>query len=240
MTVYILIPTFNEEDNIAELYKNLAGNCKTLNTHYLLVDDCSTDKTIELIHKNFKTGHYTIIEKTENLGPGDSFNRGFEWILNHSEDDRDIIVTMEADNTSDINLLSNMITISNLGYSLVLASVYTQGGGFQKTTFFRKVISFIANMFFRAFFDIKVLTLSSFYRVYHISLIREIKKKNNVIIEERGFISMVEILLKSIRSGAKIIEVPMILKSGQRKGKSKMKILKTANQYIKFFIKHFR
>jgi hypothetical protein len=40
---------------------------------------------------------------------------------------------------------------------------------------------------------------------------------------------MVEILLKSIRSGAIIIETPMILISNQRKGKSKMKILKTAS-----------
>jgi len=177
MTVYILIPTFNEENNIAELYKNLSENCKTINTHYLLVDDCSIDKTIELIHKNFRDEHYIIIEKIENLGPSDSFNRGFEWILNHSAEDKDIIVTMEADNTSDISILSKMITISTLGYSLVLASVYAQGGGFQKTTLIRKIISFIANMFFRTFFNIKVLTISSFYRVYHVSLIREIKKK---------------------------------------------------------------
>jgi hypothetical protein len=48
---------------------------------------------------------------------------------------------------------------------------------------------------------------------------------------------MFEILLKAIRSGASIIEVPMVLKSQNRKDKSKMKILKTMGQYVKYVLK---
>jgi dolichol-phosphate mannosyltransferase len=96
------------------------------------------------------------------------------------------------------------------------------------------VYSFFANLILRLVFDIKVLTLSSFYRVYKISLIKAIKEKNKDIITETGFISMIEILIKAIKLEAKIIEVPMLLKSENRKGKSKMKIFKTIVSYLKF------
>ena len=92
-------------------------------------------------------------------------------------------------------------------------------------------------MIFRLLFDIKVLTLSSFYRVYSVSLIRKIKTKYGVIISEVGFISMLEILQKAISSNAQIVEIPMYLKSQNRIGKSKMKVFKTMKAYMRFLIK---
>ena len=121
-------------------------------------------------------------------------------------------------------------------YDLVLASVYAQGGGFSKTSIFRKLISFIANQLLRFIFGIKILTLSSFYRVYTVSIIKSIKSHYGKIITENGFICMLEILIKSIRIGTKIIEVPMILNSDKRIGKSKMKIIKTSIRYIHFLL----
>jgi hypothetical protein len=164
-----------------------------------------------------------------------------EWILSHSyQHDKDLIITLEGDNTSDLGILDTMLMLSLAGYSLVLASVYAQGGGFKDTTFFRKVVSFVANQVLRFAFDIKTLTLSSFYRIYHLEIIARIKKKHTVIIESPGFICMIEILLKAIRADAKIIEVPMTLTSSVRKGKSKMKILKTSWAYIKFLFTNLK
>ena len=239
MTIYFLIPTYNESENIPLLAQNLINTLPHLNKFYVFVDDFSTDETVNLIKQLFSPNTLSIIEKNKNAGPGDSFNLGFEWILKHSENlIEDVVVTLEADNTSDLNILPTMITLSQLGYSLVLASVYAQGGGFDKTNIFRKIISFFANMFFRLIFDIKVLTLSSFYRVYNLSLLEKIKEKNGIIISENGFISMLEVLLKSIKVNAKIIEVPMMLYSANRKGKSKMKVWKTFKSYFIMMIKY--
>ena len=160
----------------------------------------------------------------------------FEWILNHSQNDTDIVVTMEADGTSDLSILHDMVAVSNMGYDLVLASIYAQGGGFSQTSFIRKTLSFAANMMFRMIFDIKVLTLSSFYRVYHIALLKKIKANYTDIISEPGFVCMLEILLKSISSSARVVEIPMILDTNERVGKSKMKILKTTVTYLRFLI----
>lgn len=233
--IYILIPTFNEKDNIPILKKNFSNLNFSSDFFFVFVDDASSDNTIDVIRKNFDV-NTKIITKSENLGPGDSFNIGFEWILDNTKDE-DLVVTMEADNTSDIRLLEKMIQIHKLGYDLVLASPYAQGGGFKYTSIFRKIISFSANMLFRLFFNIKVLTLSSFYRVYSIQILKKIKNDYGVIVKEKGFICMLEILLKSIKLNAKIIEVPMILNSNNREGKSKMKVFKTSISYLKFLFK---
>ncbi|MCH8902364.1 MAG: glycosyltransferase [Bacteroidetes bacterium] len=234
--VYFLIPVYNEAENILKLHTDLYEVLGEEQKHYVFVDDGSNDATQDEIKKLFEEGDVTILQNEKNSGPGYSFNKGFEWILDHSSSTEDIIVTTEGDNTSNLNILSDMIKISRLGYNLVLASVYSQGGGFEKTNFIRKFVSFFANLFVRIFFTIKVLTLSSFYRVYSIDLVRQIKAKYPVIIAEPGFISMVEILIKAIKLNAKIIEVPLLLSTKDRKGKSKMKKFQTMLSYLRFFI----
>jgi len=235
--LYFIIPVYNEELNIDELSQALQNVLPDVNKYFLFVDDCSRDNTIDKIKSCFKNSFFDIITKNTNKGPGDSFNQGFEYLLNKSISEEDMIITVEADNTSDINILEKMVSISRLGYDLVLASPYAQGGGFEDTTLWRRFLSFIANNLLRFFFDLKVITLSSFYRIYKPSLINKIKDKYGIIIKEPGFICMVEILIKAIRCKAEIIEVPMKLRSGKRKGKSKMKIFRTGITYLKFLIK---
>lgn len=235
--IYFLIPTYNEEMNIPELADNLLNSMPEDEKFFVFVDDGSTDKTLEIISGSFPKDSVHIITKTQNRGPGDSFNLGFEFLLARDLSNADLILTIEADNTSDINILERMIINSRTGYDLVLASPYAQGGGFEDTTLFRKILSFAANTVLRFCFDVKVLTLSSFYRVYKPEILRVIKAKYGTIIEEPGFICMVEILIKAIKCKAEIIEVPMKLYSAKRKGKSKMKIIKTARSYLKFLIK---
>lgn len=234
---YFLVPAYNEEANIPLLAKNLINfECKEEKT-FVFVDDCSSDNTVEVLKQHFAGHNLKVITKLINGGPGDSFNIGFNWIIRNSQSESDKIITLEADNTSDIGILSNMLSISDLGFDLVLASVYAQGGGFVNTSLFRKVLSITANFFIRNILDIKILTMSSFYRVYSLSVLKKIDAKFNKIIEEDGFISMVEVLYKAVRVDASMIEVPMELNSKNREGKSKMKIMSTGISYLKFLLK---
>lgn len=236
--IYFLVPVFNESKNLNELSKNLQCCLPNHEKFFVFVDDYSTDDTIEVINKLFPQNQVKVISKQQNAGPGDSFNLGFNWILEHSSPN-DFVVTVEGDNTSDIEILPIMVQNATMGFSLVLASVYAQGGGFDKTSVFRKAISFLANMLFRALFNLKVLTMSSFYRVYSVQILHEIKQQFGQIIVQKGFICMLEVLLKAIKCNAKIIEVPMVLKSDKRIGKSKMKIFKTTMSYLKFLFTNY-
>ncbi|MBN2788767.1 MAG: glycosyltransferase family 2 protein [Candidatus Delongbacteria bacterium] len=235
--IYFIVPVYNEELNIEELASSLKKVLPEREKFFVFIDDHSTDNTLKNIDLYFGSMKYHIITKEKNAGPGDSFNIGFEYLLDKTLKE-DLIITIEADNTSSLEILDKMVTISELGYGIVLASPYAQGGGFEETTLIRKILSFVANTALRFIFDIKVLTLSSFYRVYKPEAITQIKNKYGVIIEEPGFICMVEVLIKAIRCKISIIEVPMVLSSNKRKGRSKMKIMRTMINYSAFLLKN--
>lgn len=235
--IYFLLPIYNEEENIPSLAAQLKSMMPGEEKFFVFSDDGSKDNSVKALGAAFGDLTHIVLGDGNNYGPGKAFNTGFEWILAHSKDANDLVVTIEADCTSDISLLPPMVSINRLGFDLVLASVYAQGGGFDKTSFLRKLLSNVANLFFRFCFDIKVLTLSSFYRVYRVSLLRSIKSKYGTLINENGFICMLEILLKAIRCNARVIEVPVRLNSLNRKGKSKMKIVKTSLTYLRFLLK---
>jgi dolichol-phosphate mannosyltransferase len=236
--IYFLIPVYNEIDNLDQLCNSLKNVLPEYDKYFVFADDGSRDGSQAKIKQLLANEKYTVLGDGTNNGPGYAFNMGFEWILQNAKDtEKDIIVTIEADNTSDLDILPVMVKNNEMGFDLVLASVYAQGGGFDKTSFFRRIISLTANLVLRFAFDLKVLTLSSFYRVYKVSIIKKIKENNVAIITEPGFICMIEILLKSIRVNATVLEVPMTLSSLKRKGKSKMKVFKTMISYFTFLIK---
>jgi glycosyltransferase involved in cell wall biosynthesis len=235
--IYLLIPVNNEEANIPNLYREISPLSLNDQVFYVFSDDGSSDQTKQMIEHHFGAHDYTILGDGINRGPGAAFNAGFQWIISRAKR-TDIVVTIEADCTSDLSLLNTMLTLNSLGYNLVLASVYAQGGGFDKTSFMRQFVSAVANFMYRFLFNIKVLTLSSFYRVYAVSLLQDIDKKfEGKVIEETGFVSMLEILTKAIWCNAKIIEVPMQLQSHKRVGKSKMKVIKTTLHYFRYLFR---
>ena len=233
--IHVLIPVYNEAGNIANLAQELRPWSERSDIAIIFSDDGSTDATIALIREHFSAGNMTVIGDGINRGPGMAFNAGFEKILESAADD-DVVVTMEADCTSDIGILPEMLGIAALGYDLVLASVYAQGGGFDKTTLWRRLLSSLANMCYRFAFDLRVATLSSFYRVYSVRKLREVKTRHGVIIREPGFICMLELLIKMIECKARVIEVPMMLASTKRVGSSKMKVFKTTLSYFRFLL----
>ena len=234
--IFILIPVYNEAANLGNLHRELMSLALEEEIHFVFSDDGSKDESKKIITSLFEGKYFTILGDGINRGPGAAFNTGFEWILKNSHTE-DTVITLEADCTSDLGILPTMVTLQRLGYDLVLASVYAQGGGFDKTSFLRKFVSAVANFTFRFLFDVKVLTLSSFYRIYSVALLRRIQEKYKTIIVEPGFVCMLEILVKAIHCQARIIEVPMQLHSSKRIGKSNMKIVGTTLQYFRFLFK---
>lgn len=232
--IYFLIPVFNEAENIPQLASSL--NQLSFEWKVIIVDDGSTDGTGLSMKQHFRTGQIHILNNPANKGPGYSFNRGFEWILQNSNPEVDLVVTLEGDNTSDLDSLHEMITLADSGCSLVLASVYMKGGSISQTNAFKIFLSEAANRLARSVFSIHHKTLTSFYRVYKISLLRQIKNKYGVIISENGFLCKLELLLKARQCGARVCETPTHLQSHLRKGKSKMKIFRTGLDYLRFIL----
>lgn len=234
--IYLLFPVYNEALNMENLSADVHKIASRHDIKVIFVNDGSTDNTVEAIREHFEDLNTALISMPKNCGPGTAFNEGFKKIIEEEKDQDSMIVTMEADATSDVDVLDKMIAISRLDFDLVLASVYAQGGGFQKTSAFRLLLSRTANTLIKMMYGIRVNTYTSFYRVYKLKTLREIATLNDgEVTRERGFICKLDILISAIKTNASLIEVPVELLTLRRKGRSKMKIARTMMEYLRFF-----
>jgi len=240
-TLYVLIPALDEAPNLARLFADLAATRRALVAHGLtlkvvLVDDGSTDGTADVARAEAAGVDLTVARHENRQGPGRAFATGFEVIEPALEDD-DYVLTLEADNTSRIDLLELMLVRSREGHDAVFASPYAYGGGIVGTTSSRTALSHVANSFVKEFLDIRgILTVSSFYRLQRGDAIRRLQRHyGSGIVERSGFECMVELVLKMTYLGMSISEVPMVLDSTRRVGRSKMRVVRTGFGYLGLF-----
>lgn len=201
---------------------------------FIIVDDGSCDGTPELLKKS--GSDVEVICQNPCRGPGAAFEIGFRNVI-PKLNDNDILITLEADNTSDPMISKQMIDKIEEGYDLVLAACYAEGGRIEGTTLYRVILSTLANKLMCILFRLpNVTTFSSFYRAFRPSILRKIAGKSGIEFYTKGFVCMAELLLLAAIHDARIVEVPMILQGFQRKGSSKMKPIRTMYEYFKFII----
>jgi len=234
--IYFVIPAFNEAENLPCLFASLDTWSRNRGTdiHVVVVDDGSRDETATIV-REFKQLPLTLVQHPVNLGVHRVFQSGFDAVAKLSASTEDMIVTLEADNTSSLKILDRMLELAHEGYELVLASCYAPGGYVVGTTLYRKFLSWCANLILRSIPGMpRVYTFSSFYRVYRAPFLKHLLAAyGNRLIEMEGFVCVVEILLKSARLGARVSEVAMRLDGTQRKGPSKMKTIRTIRGYFR-------
>ena len=237
--LFILIPVLNEEGNIVRLLdglKNLSAELQSkFDIQVLLVDDGSQDRTSQLAQQTAAAAgvRLTVLGHETNQGPGKAFATGFCHLANVLGKD-DLVLTMEGDNTSRLELVKQMLVRMNEGFDFVFASPYMYGGKIVNTSAYRIFLSSVANLFIKELLGIHgILTVSSFFRLYRPSAFKKLQDIYGLgIVERRGFECMVEMTMKIMNLEMTISEVPMILDTHARVGKSRMKIMKTIRGYF--------
>ena len=237
--VRFVIPAFDEADNVARLLADLAPRAHELGARVIFVDDGSTDGTSEAIDAARDGLHLTVLRHTENRGLGTALNTGLRAALSEAHDD-DAIVTMEADNTSDLDDLPRMLGMFNEGYDLVLASVYAPDGKIVGVSGPRLLASKAVSTSFRHVGGLTgIHTLSSLYRVYRAGTLRRAAETYGyLLVREPGFAANVELLLKLYNAGAKVAEVPTVNDWRRRAGVSKLKLTPTVLAYGRLAAAH--
>lgn len=240
-SIFVITPIFNEKENIPRLIKSFQKITEKFESkfNFIIVDDGSTDGTIKEIERLKDNLNLEVLDYGCNRGPGYAFATGFEYLANKITQN-DIVVTMEGDNTSRIEILRLMIErLKREKVDCVLASPYAYGGGITNTGFLRTFLSHAANTFIKEMLGIRgIHTMSSFFRVYDAKLIIKLQEVyQSRILMMNGFESMIELLKKIILLEASISEMSMNLDTSLRQGKSKMKIIKTILGYFSLYFK---
>lgn len=234
---FVIVPAFNEAENMPrlmaafrELQTEFGGG---MDLKFVMVDDGSSDGTAQTAKNLSEAISLTVLSHPRNMGPGTAFATAFSHIADTLADD-DWVCTIEGDNTSRHELIRQMLTRTKEGYEVILASPYMYGGGITQTTAMRLMLSHVANAFVKEFLGIHgVITMSSFFRIYRGSAVKRLQKHYGPgIVERAGFESMVEMVMKMLFLKLTISEVPMLLDTSRRAGKSKMKIIRTIRGYL--------
>lgn len=238
MNILVGLPAFNEEKALPKLLnklielKNIYGDRFKI----IAVNDGSSDNT-ENILKEYKDSHDFVnyINHNGNQGLGMAIYTLFCYATGKYDKD-DILITMDADNTHNPNIIPAMVyKLIEEDLDIVIASRFTPGGKEIGLTLQRKLYSRGAAVLLKTFFPIaNVKDYSCGFRAYNIGFLQKTVKfyKGNLV-TSNGFECMAEILVKLGKVGARVGEYPLVLEYNLKEGQSKLKVLDTIKGYFK-------
>ena len=212
----IIVPTFNELANVPILIERIFTHIP--NSHILIIDDGSPDKTGEKIKEIQKRypGLF-LLERASKSGLGSAYRTGFAWGLERGYEE---LIEMDADLSHRVRDLKKMIEAKELqpNTDLVIGSRWMPGGRTENWSKSRELLSRAANLYVRAMLGMGVKDSTAGFRIYSSSIL---KKLNLEAIKSEGYSFQIEMTRAVHKLGGKIIEVPIIFREREN-GVSKM------------------
>ena len=213
MQTLIIIPTYNEIDNLQRLTSQVLSVLPK--THILIIDDNSPDGTGELAERlSYKDGRIKVIKRSAKLGLGSAYIQGFKYALANNYD---FIFEMDGDFSHQPVYLPNFLEYAS-GYDLILGSRYIKGGGIINWGIGRKLLSWTANLYARTILGLPYRDITGGFKCYSRQAVKNLSLDS--IISE-GYVFQIETTYRAHRKGYAIKEIPIIFKE-RRKGKSKI------------------
>jgi dolichol-phosphate mannosyltransferase len=232
--VRIVLPAYNEEAALEKLIVgiSLAMKATGLNYEIIVVNDGSSDRTLEIAQSCSTSFPVQIIDHVQNKGLGEALKSGLKRAAELC-DSGDVVITMDADNTHPPDLIETMVAKIDQGYDLVIASRFVEDAKEFGLSVHRKALSRGASLLMRTLFPMKnVKDYTCGYRAYRAAIIQDaFAKHGGKFICEKGFNAIVEILLKLRGQNLRACEVPLLLHYDRKEGASKMPIMKTILRY---------
>lgn len=237
MRCIIVLPCFNEERNLKPLVQRIDNALKSRFPYEIIaVDDGSFDGTSKVLKELSVDFPIKILKHPLNMGLGAALRTGLLAAIKSSSE-KDLIITMDSDNTHDPKQILNMIEAAERA-DLIIGSRYVKNGGQIHVPSYRIFLSKTVNFLIAKFFNIPIKDSTSGFRCFKAYLLKKLHRNfGKNIIESNGFEASFELLLKALRLGASTVELPIWLDYKQKLGDSKMNIFSTILNYLQLFLK---
>ena len=240
MRAFIILPAFNEADNLPAVFaalSRLQQETYNLEVQVLLVDDCSSDGTAEVARQAANSLSVDVLSNRAHQGLAGTLLRGIVAAAERAGE-HDLVVCMDADNSHLPGQIMHMMRAIQEGRDVVIASRFRSGAVVRGVPVHRKLLSLGASLAGRMLCPIPgVRDYSCGYRAYEAGFLKRALSVYGVdLCPERGFACMMALLIKLHRLGAIVGEVPIILRYDQKKGHSKMRILTTIISTVRLLI----
>lgn len=168
MKTLIIIPAYNEQNSLLETIKELEEAIKNKEKNakidYVIINDCSKDKTLDICKEN----NLNVIDLPVNLGIGGAVQTGYKYA---AENNYDIAIQMDADGQHKPEYIYNLIKTVNDGNDMVIASRFIEKNGFQ-STFLRRLGINLYSKLIKLFSGITIKDTTSGYRAVNKRIIR--------------------------------------------------------------------
>ncbi|WP_146455981.1 glycosyltransferase [Rubripirellula tenax] len=239
--VFMALPAYNEEEALPELLERIGEAFADSGLPYevIIVDDGSKDDTAKIASQMSFQMPIHLVQHEVNSGLGVTIRDGLREAVDRAGE-RDIIVTMDADNTHPPGLIERMVGMIHEGCDVVIASRFQPGARVIGVPFERHILSIGARVLFTSLFPTRgVRDYTSGYRAYRASVIRQaFAEHGDNFVGEKGFSCMADVLLKLRSQGVMFGEAPLRLRYDQKGGDSKMQVFKTIWLTLKLLGRH--
>jgi len=212
----VIIPTFNEIENIESIIRAVFALQKTF--HVLIVDDNSPDGTaakVEELQQEFSERLFLEV-RMKKSGLGTAYVHGFKWAL---KKEYEFIFEMDADFSHNPLDLERLLEACELGDAqMAIGSRYVRGVNVVNWPLSRVLLSYFASVYVKIITGMRIFDATAGFICYR----REVLEKINLNkIKFVGYAFQIEMKYRTYCKGFKILEVPIIF-TDRTKGVSKM------------------
>ena len=223
MKLDIIIPVYNEDENIVRLLKALEGEI-VCDFRVLVCYDSESDKTLKYLKNNNVINNEILLIKNPKQGPNSAIIEG----INSSK--AEIILIYMADDFESVKLINNMINLIERGNDLVIPSRFIPGGNMLGAKKIKKMITIIGSYLIYYVARIPFKDCTNAFKMFSSSLKDKIKLDSTT-----GFTFALELTAKSYLLNLKIIEIPSLWIETKNR-KSNFRIYKWLPYYIYWLI----
>ena len=231
----VVLPAYNEEASIDLLLQNAVDVVAPLpqSARVIVVDDGSDDDTADIV-RSFANQGVELVSHGRNRGLHEAVRTGLLEALDGIAEDG-VIVVMDADNTHHPELIPQMLERIEAGADVVIASRFAPGGKMIGAPFIRRLYSLGA----RTLLTMRYPTCGARdftcgYRAYRAETLKKaFARWGPEFISVTGFACMLDILLRLHSIGAKIEEVPLVLRYDLKESPSKLRVLRTVKNTLR-------
>lgn len=219
--VIIIIPTYNEKDNISLIIEKLQNIFKQI-PHYdmgiLVYDSSSPDGTADVVKKlQAKYDNIYLQTEAEKSGLGNAYIQSMKYAMNQLA--ADIVFEFDADGSHRPEHLPAMMKAFTNGADVVLGSRYVPGGSIPKDwATHRKFLSVVGNIAARVVLSRKIKDYTTGFRGSRTQWLKEIELDS---LKSKSYAYKIELLWRLFLKGAKITESPIAF-IDREKGVSKL------------------
>ena len=202
MKVLVIMPTFNEAGNIERATSELIAHNPDVDL--LIVDDNSPDGTGEIADRlALNSKKISVLHRKGKEGLGAAYIAGFKYAI---EAGYDFIVEMDADGSHRSQDLPKLLAVCE-NNDLVIGSRYVRGGKTMNWPLHRQWLSRGGNLYAKLMLGSKLNDMTAGFRVFRVSFLESMDLDS---INARGYSFQIEMAYRTVRSGAKAVEVPIV------------------------------